>query len=149
MQVLQYLMDDVFAFLSTHFTDAEDKSKIEENGCANILKAFVDYISIRETENFQSRRRENENSVTLTTIHQVNFLEVAISFPALFAIGIVFFFSLKIDNIPFLLQSKGLEWDIVFIVKVWPVTNMATQLLYRSLSYFRFKVILVTCPHRL
>nr|XP_019705328.1 ATP-dependent DNA helicase SRS2-like protein At4g25120 isoform X1 [Elaeis guineensis] len=78
-QVLQYLMDDVSAFLSTHF----DKSKIEEKGCASILKAFIDYISIRETENCRSRRRENENAVTLTTIH----------------------------------QSKGLEWDIVFIVK--------------------------------
>ena len=115
-------MDDVSAFLSTHF----DKSKIEEKGCASILKAFIDYISIRETENFRSRRRENENAVTLTTIHQVNFLEVAISFPAMFAIGIIFFFYLKIDNIPFLLQSKGLEWDIVFIVKVWPVTHIVT-----------------------
>ncbi|KAG1354352.1 ATP-dependent DNA helicase SRS2-like protein [Cocos nucifera] len=78
-RVLQYLMDDVSAFLSTHF----DKSKIEEKGCLSILKDFIDYICIRETENFRSRRRENENSVTLTTIH----------------------------------QSKGLEWDIVFIVK--------------------------------
>lgn len=68
-------MDDVSAFLSTPFTDADDRSKIEEEGCASILKAFIDYISIRETENFRSRRRENENSVTLTTIHQVNLLE--------------------------------------------------------------------------
>ncbi|XP_026661928.2 ATP-dependent DNA helicase SRS2-like protein At4g25120 [Phoenix dactylifera] len=81
--VLQHLMDDVSAFLAAHFADAEDKSKTEEKGCASILKAFIDYISIRETENFRSRRRENENSVTLTTIH----------------------------------QSKGLEWDTVFIVK--------------------------------
>ncbi|XP_039162366.1 ATP-dependent DNA helicase SRS2-like protein At4g25120 isoform X4 [Eucalyptus grandis] len=46
--VLQYLLDDVSSFLSTH-----------------------------------ARRHDNENSITLTTIH----------------------------------QSKGLEWDIVFIVK--------------------------------
>ncbi|XP_039162358.1 ATP-dependent DNA helicase SRS2-like protein At4g25120 isoform X3 [Eucalyptus grandis] len=48
--VLQYLLDDVSSFLSTH-----------------------------------ARRHDNENSITLTTIH----------------------------------QSKGLEWDIVFIVKQW------------------------------
>lgn len=84
--VLQYLLDDVSDFLSTHSTTYEDagETKTEEKGSANILKAFIDYIALRETENFRSRRRENENSVTLTTIH----------------------------------QSKGLEWDVVFIVKV-------------------------------
>ncbi|KAJ0961820.1 hypothetical protein J5N97_029648 [Dioscorea zingiberensis] len=61
----------------------DEESKVEEKGCLNILKAFIDYISERETENFRSRRQENGNSVTLTTIH----------------------------------QSKGLEWDVVFIVK--------------------------------
>ncbi|KAH7688043.1 DNA helicase protein [Dioscorea alata] len=81
--VLQFLLDDVSNFLTAHFTDVDGESKIEEKGCLNILKAFIDYISERETENFRSRRQENENSVTLTTIH----------------------------------QSKGLEWDIVFIVK--------------------------------
>ncbi|XP_044491763.1 ATP-dependent DNA helicase SRS2-like protein At4g25120 isoform X2 [Mangifera indica] len=83
--VLQYLLDDVFDFLSKEFSATEegdvDKDK---NGCVNILKAFIDYISERERENFHTRRHNNENSVTLTTIH----------------------------------QSKGLEWDIVFIVKV-------------------------------
>ncbi|XP_059460516.1 ATP-dependent DNA helicase SRS2-like protein At4g25120 isoform X2 [Corylus avellana] len=83
--VLQYLLDDVSEFLSTKFIAAERASKTvaEEKGCVNVLKAFIDFISERERENFRSRRHNNENSVTLTTIH----------------------------------QSKGLEWDVVFIVK--------------------------------
>ncbi|XP_062163187.1 ATP-dependent DNA helicase SRS2-like protein At4g25120 [Alnus glutinosa] len=83
--VLQYLLDDVSEFLSTKFLAVEGASKIivEEKGCVNVLKAFIDFISERERENFRSRRHNNENSVTLTTIH----------------------------------QSKGLEWDVVFIVK--------------------------------
>ncbi|KAJ0961843.1 hypothetical protein J5N97_029671 [Dioscorea zingiberensis] len=81
--VLQFLLDDVSDFLSAHFIGVDEESKVEEKGCLNILKAFIDYISERETENFRSRRQENGNSVTLTTIH----------------------------------QSKGLEWDVVFIVK--------------------------------
>ncbi|KAL5728448.1 hypothetical protein ACHQM5_001529 [Ranunculus cassubicifolius] len=103
--VLQYLLDDVSNFLANHFSSMElekqsvveeesctnmlkdtelEKTSIgEEKGCTNILKAFVDYISMRESENFRSRRQENKDSVTLTTIH----------------------------------QSKGLEWDTVFIVK--------------------------------
>ena len=71
MQVLQFLLDGVFDFLTTHFTNVDGESKIEEKGCLDILKAFVDYISEREAENCRSRMRENENSVTLTTIHQV------------------------------------------------------------------------------
>ncbi|KAE8056866.1 hypothetical protein FH972_013602 [Carpinus fangiana] len=83
--VLQYLLDDVSEFLSTKFIAAEGASKTvaEEKGCVIVLKAFIDFISERERENFHSRRHNNENSVTLTTIH----------------------------------QSKGLEWDVVFIVK--------------------------------
>ncbi|XP_010246078.1 PREDICTED: ATP-dependent DNA helicase SRS2-like protein At4g25120 isoform X2 [Nelumbo nucifera] len=83
--VLQYLLDDVSDFLSTHFsnTDVEGDCVLEKKGCIKVLKAFVDYISAREVENFRARRRDNEDSVTLTTIH----------------------------------QSKGLEWDTVFIVK--------------------------------
>ncbi|XP_043723434.1 ATP-dependent DNA helicase SRS2-like protein At4g25120 isoform X2 [Telopea speciosissima] len=83
-QVLQYLLDDVSDFWSTHFSnEGESDSKEEEKGCIYVLKAFNDYISARESENFRSRRHNNENSVTLTTIH----------------------------------QSKGLEWDTVFVVK--------------------------------
>ncbi|KAK9913952.1 hypothetical protein M0R45_037751 [Rubus argutus] len=84
--VLQFLLDDVSDFLSTHFAVAEGEREVVEGekGCLNLIKAFVDYISERETENFRSRRHDNETSVTLTTIH----------------------------------QSKGLEWDIVFIIKV-------------------------------
>ncbi|XP_022771466.1 ATP-dependent DNA helicase SRS2-like protein At4g25120 [Durio zibethinus] len=82
--VLQYLLDDVSDFLSTHFTDREEKREIgKEKGCVSLLNSFIDYITERERENFRSRRHDNENSVTLTTIH----------------------------------QSKGLEWDMVFIVK--------------------------------
>ncbi|CAN6175486.1 unnamed protein product [Urochloa humidicola] len=81
--VLQFLMDDVSDFLSTHFSSSMDRSKTEEKGCASTLQAFVDYISLREAENFRSRKEENKNSITLTTIH----------------------------------QSKGLEWDVVFIVQ--------------------------------
>ncbi|KAM7272183.1 hypothetical protein ACFE04_026846 [Oxalis oulophora] len=82
--VLQYLLDDVSEFLSKTFATKEEENSLEEEkGCVNILKGFVDFISERETENFRSRRHDNENSVTLTTMH----------------------------------QSKGLEWDIVFIVK--------------------------------
>ncbi|KAG6497552.1 hypothetical protein ZIOFF_045453 [Zingiber officinale] len=82
--VVQYLMDDVSDFLSMHFTNSEDQNISKEEGCRSILKSFIDFITLRETENFRSRRQENKNSVTLTTIH----------------------------------QSKGLEWDVVFIVKV-------------------------------
>ncbi|XP_062092243.1 ATP-dependent DNA helicase SRS2-like protein At4g25120 [Humulus lupulus] len=82
--VLQFLLDDVSEFLSTRCVPAEGEKELEEEkGCHSVLKAFIDLISERETENFRSRREDNRNSVTLTTIH----------------------------------QSKGLEWDTVFIVK--------------------------------
>ncbi|PIM99621.1 DNA helicase [Handroanthus impetiginosus] len=82
--VLQYLLDDVSLFLTTIHNVAEDSdSTTEGKGCINTLKAFIDYISERERENFRLRKDDNKDSVTLTTIH----------------------------------QSKGLEWDTVFIVK--------------------------------
>ena len=64
-------MDDVSDFLSTHFSSSGDANQTEEKGCTATLKAFIDYISLRETENFRSRKEENKNSITLTTIHQV------------------------------------------------------------------------------
>lgn len=67
-------MDDVSDFLSIHFTNSEDQNISKEEGCGSILKSFIDFITLRETENFRSRRQENKNSVTLTTIHQVHFL---------------------------------------------------------------------------
>ncbi|KAI8564470.1 hypothetical protein RHMOL_Rhmol03G0183900 [Rhododendron molle] len=84
--VLQYLLDDVSEFISTQFTAPEGAGVVlvEDKGCVYALKAFIDYLSERERENFCSRRHENKDSVSLTTIH----------------------------------QSKGLEWDTVFIVKV-------------------------------
>ncbi|KAF2530601.1 hypothetical protein F2Q70_00033038 [Brassica cretica] len=82
--VLQYLMDDVAEFLSTHCTTTgEEVDAIKEKKGCNQLNSFINYISERETENFRLRRHDNQNSVTLTTIH----------------------------------QSKGLEWDVVFIIK--------------------------------
>ncbi|XP_012090522.1 ATP-dependent DNA helicase SRS2-like protein At4g25120 isoform X2 [Jatropha curcas] len=81
--VLQYLLDDVSDFLSMQYAVKEEVGEKEEKGCLHLLKTFTDYVAEREKENFHSRRHDNENSVTLTTIH----------------------------------QSKGLEWDIVFIVK--------------------------------
>ncbi|XP_010555600.1 PREDICTED: ATP-dependent DNA helicase SRS2-like protein At4g25120 isoform X2 [Tarenaya hassleriana] len=83
--LLQYLMDDVSEFLSTHSTSTEGELDTikEQKGCIQLLKSFITFISERESGNFRSRRRDNQNSVMLTTIH----------------------------------QSKGLEWDIVFIVK--------------------------------
>ncbi|KAL1294854.1 hypothetical protein HN51_055699 [Arachis hypogaea] len=83
--VRQYLLDDVSEFLSTKFLEIKEKREIsEDKGCSFMLKAFLDFLFERETENFRARRKDNENSVTLTTIH----------------------------------QAKGLEWDVVFIVKV-------------------------------
>lgn len=83
--VLQYLLDDVSDFLTTHINNIEnvDGTNEKEQGCSRMLKAFIDYLTLRETENFRCRRHDNQHSVTLTTIH----------------------------------QSKGLEWDTVFIVK--------------------------------
>uniref|UniRef100_A0A7C9D031 UvrD-like helicase C-terminal domain-containing protein n=1 Tax=Opuntia streptacantha TaxID=393608 RepID=A0A7C9D031_OPUST len=83
--VLQYLLDDVTDFLSSQFAPRHSgfDDMMENKGCLGVLKAFVDYICEREKENFRCRRHDNEDSATLTTIH----------------------------------QSKGLEWDIVFIVK--------------------------------
>ncbi|XP_065871932.1 ATP-dependent DNA helicase SRS2-like protein At4g25120 [Euphorbia lathyris] len=82
--VLQYLLDDVSDFLSMQYATKEGVGDVEDpKGCGCILKSFLDYIAEREKENFRVRRHDNENSVTLTTIH----------------------------------QSKGLEWDTVFIVK--------------------------------
>uniref|UniRef100_A0A6N2MXR2 DNA 3'-5' helicase n=1 Tax=Salix viminalis TaxID=40686 RepID=A0A6N2MXR2_SALVM len=79
-----HLLDDVSDVLSMQVASKEEESDVkEQKGCVSLLKEFIDYITEREKENFRSRRHNNENSVTLTTIH----------------------------------QSKGLEWDTVFIVK--------------------------------
>lgn len=72
IQVLQYLLDDVSDFLKQNTVTEEKRESItDDNGCENVLKRFIDYISERESENFRSRRHDNEHSVTLTTIHQV------------------------------------------------------------------------------
>ncbi|XP_047320013.1 ATP-dependent DNA helicase SRS2-like protein At4g25120 [Impatiens glandulifera] len=83
--VIQHLLDDVSEFISTQYNMEEDKSDVtaDKKGCVHVLKAFMDYLSGRERENFLTMKCENKDAVTLTTIH----------------------------------QSKGLEWDTVFIVK--------------------------------
>lgn len=76
MQVLQYLLDDVSEFLKSYNFDIHMNVKgTEEKGCVNVLKEFLDFISDRETENFRARRHNNDHAVTLTTIHQVCFLQ--------------------------------------------------------------------------
>ena len=98
MQVLQYLLDDVSKFLSTKFVPVErEKEEAEDKGCLFVLKGFIDHITERETENFRSRREDNRNSVTLTTIHQVfslllillaqNHCLLFVLFPFFFSIG--------------------------------------------------------------
>uniref|UniRef100_A0A2C9UKE4 UvrD-like helicase C-terminal domain-containing protein n=1 Tax=Manihot esculenta TaxID=3983 RepID=A0A2C9UKE4_MANES len=102
--VLQYLLDDVSDFLSMQCAKKGEAGDVkEEKGCLSLLKAFIDYITEREKENFRSRRHDNENSVTLTTIH----------------------------------QSKGLEWDIVFIVKE------ERRLLYVAMTRARKKLFIL------
>lgn len=72
IQVRQYLLDDVSEFLSTKFVELKGEMEMsEDKGCTFVLKAFIDYLFERERENFRARRKDNENSVTLTTIHQV------------------------------------------------------------------------------
>ena len=86
MQVLQYLLDDVSEFLSTKFVAVEGDAKVaaEGKGCLNVLKAFIEFISERERENFRSRRHDNEKSITLTTIHQVFFSDIQLNLLGLF-----------------------------------------------------------------
>lgn len=73
IQVLQYLLDDVSEFLSTKFIEIRgEKEMSEDKGCIFVLKSFIDYLFEREKENFRARRKDNDNSVTLTTIHQVS-----------------------------------------------------------------------------
>ncbi|KAG0585848.1 hypothetical protein KC19_2G043800 [Ceratodon purpureus] len=91
--VLEYFLDDVNEFLSHFFSSSSHDDGDESiacgqvpkvvDGCLPVLKAFLDHLVSREADNFQRRRQENKNSVTLTTMH----------------------------------QSKGLEWDTVYIVK--------------------------------
>lgn len=73
MQVLQYLLDDVSDFFATQGSTMEGKrdDAAEGKGCPGLLKNFINYVSERERENFRSRRNDNKDSVTLTTIHQV------------------------------------------------------------------------------
>lgn len=57
---------------------AESEMTCGNNGCVNVIEAFVAYLIEREKENFRSRRSENRDSVTLTTIHQVTSLMVSV-----------------------------------------------------------------------
>lgn len=40
-------------------------------GLRPLLRSFLDHIAVREAQNCAARRREDENAVTITTIHQV------------------------------------------------------------------------------
>lgn len=80
LQVLQYLLDDVSEFLSTHCNNCAENNSSDDNGCLDALVAFLNYLSINEAENFQSRKCENANSITLTTIHQVYSFETQFLF---------------------------------------------------------------------
>ncbi|KAG6544381.1 hypothetical protein Mapa_014215 [Marchantia paleacea] len=96
--VLEYLLDDVNEFLGKHYNSCPAKGfELENGGCSTVLRAFLDYMTAREEENFRNRKEENNNSVTLTTMH----------------------------------QSKGLEWDTVFIVKA---NDTETPLLHEGLG---------------
>lgn len=75
IQVLEYLLDDVSDFLSNYLNSLEKDEEVtkqaDQDGCMKVLKDFLDYLSTREMENFKQRRKHNQNSVTLTTMHQV------------------------------------------------------------------------------
>lgn len=81
--MLEYFLDDVNDFLSNFCNSSLDDDGDESidcgqvpkvvDGCLPVLKAFLDHLVSREAENFQQRRHENKNSVTLTTMHQVFF----------------------------------------------------------------------------
>ncbi|CAI5537034.1 unnamed protein product, partial [Closterium sp. Naga37s-1] len=91
------------------------------SSCAALLRAFLDYVAAREAQNNAVRRKENEDSVTLTTMHQSKGLEW----------HTVFIVSTELLQRPDMFpctplspspshsarpQSKGLEWHTVFIV---------------------------------
>lgn len=82
LQVLEYFLDDVNDFLSNVCQSSSEvdgdvsnfscgQQPQEDDGCLPVLKAFLDHLVSREADNFQKRREDNKNSVTLTTMHQV------------------------------------------------------------------------------
>jgi len=44
---------------------------VKEGGVRQLLRSFLDHVATREAQNCAARRREDENAVTITTIHQV------------------------------------------------------------------------------
>ena len=76
-------MDDVSDFLCNHFNSDEACKHtlgVLQEGCLYHLKSFLDHITLRESGNFKLRREENRNSVTLTTMHQVNLFDTMFIF---------------------------------------------------------------------
>jgi hypothetical protein len=80
--VLEYFLDDVNDFLSNVCQSSSEvdgdvsnfscgQQLQEDDGCLPVLKAFLDHLVSREADNFQKRREDNKNPVTLTTMHQV------------------------------------------------------------------------------
>ncbi|XP_051121237.1 ATP-dependent DNA helicase SRS2-like protein At4g25120 [Andrographis paniculata] len=98
--VLQYLLDDVSLFLTTvhNVVECGNDSITEGKGCMSTLKGFIEYITDRERENFRLRRHENQDSVTLTTIHQSKGLEW----------GTVFIIKANEGEIPLLHEYNGI-----------------------------------------
>ncbi|CAI5459501.1 unnamed protein product [Closterium sp. Yama58-4] len=72
------------------------------SSCAALLRAFLDHVAAREAQNNAVRRKENEDSVTLTTMHQNNAVRRKENEDSV--------------TLTTMHQSKGLEWHTVFIV---------------------------------
>ncbi|XP_012569785.1 ATP-dependent DNA helicase SRS2-like protein At4g25120 isoform X2 [Cicer arietinum] len=126
--VLQYLLDDVSEFLSTKFIEIRgDKEIAEDKGCTFALKAFIDYLFEREKENFRARRKDNENSVTLTTIHQAKGLEW----------DFVFIVKANESEIPLLHDFKGVVKDTA------PIVEEERRLLYVAMTRARQRLYIL------
>ncbi|CAJ2627930.1 unnamed protein product [Trifolium pratense] len=126
--VLQYLLDDVSEFLSTKSIEVRgEKEMLEDKGCIFALKAFIDYLFEREKENFRARRQDNQNSVTLTTIHQAKGLEW----------DFVFIVKANDSEIPLLHDFKGVVKDTA------PIVEEERRLLYVAMTRARQKLFIL------
>ncbi|GAU18208.1 hypothetical protein TSUD_26730 [Trifolium subterraneum] len=126
--VLQYLLDDVSEFLSTKSIEVRgEKEMLEDKGCIFALKAFIDYLFEREKENFRARRKDNQNSVTLTTIHQAKGLEW----------DFVFIVKANDSEIPLLHDFKGVVKDTA------PIVEEERRLLYVAMTRARQKLFIL------
>ncbi|KAL0341156.1 UNVERIFIED_CONTAM: ATP-dependent DNA helicase SRS2-like protein [Sesamum radiatum] len=122
--VLQYLLDDVSLFLTTVHTVAErcNDNTTEGKGCMTTIKAFIDYISDVKEKIFV------QESMIMTTLlplpQSIRFCcsLTAMNFSycpwSLVLLQMAAFLQMSSTLLVIsILQSKGLEWDTVFIVK--------------------------------